>query len=245
MEDQEKQSGPLVSKPQASNDEGGIGRVFLDGLPAMAGIVTMITQPFAQESLHESLGLPVWFPVAVAVTVSGLLAAYKMFVMRHSAPRECAICIPILMLVIFSAYATGNNVVYYAKEGYTKAAAAAPSPEDLAILKQQRDILQQQLQNANSLIESLSQALNVPAGKPGAAVPTFLSGLVPWNPAAAYAQEPRRTPAEPRATERVDVQQLREKLRQYEIRQQQLTKELEKAKREEKESPQQRLIKSW
>jgi hypothetical protein len=249
MSDQANPSIPLLAKAQAPDGDVGVGRVFFDGLPAMAGVVTMIAQPFAQESLHKSLGLPDWFPVVVAIVVSGLLAAYKMFVVRHSGPRECAICVPILMLIIFSAYATGNNVVYYAKEGYTKAGSTAPTPEDVAAVKQERDILQQQLKSANELIDSLRQALNVPEGgpsKPRAWLPTFLGGLMRWGPADVYAQTPRQ-PAEARPPERVTVQQLREKLRQYEVQQQQLSKQLETVKREEKtvEAPQQRLIKSW
>ncbi len=250
MPDQANPPIAFLEKPQTPEGDRSLTGVFFEGLPAMAGIVTMIAQPFAQESLHNTLGLPAWLPFVVAISVSGLLAAYKMFVVRHSGARECAICIPLLMLIIFSAYATGNNVVYYAKEGYTKAGIAAPAAEDVTALKQERNILQEQLKSANGLIDTLRQALNVPdstPGKPRSVLPTFLGGLRPWTTDEAFAQEPRRSPLETRPSERVNVQQLREKLREYEVQQQQLNKKMEQVKREEKsvEAPQQRLIKSW
>lgn len=45
--------------------------LFLSDLPGMAGIVTVVSQPFAQESLREVAQLPAWLPVTVALVVSG------------------------------------------------------------------------------------------------------------------------------------------------------------------------------
>ena len=56
---------------EADRSDQGTAGVFFDGLPAMAGIVTVVAQPFAQDSLRNVLELPHWVPVVIAVRVSG------------------------------------------------------------------------------------------------------------------------------------------------------------------------------
>ena len=94
----------------------GLGEVFSNGLPSMVGIVMLIVQPVVQ--VRASLGWPGWLPYAVAIVVSGLLACYRVKLARPSAPSQSPVLMLLLMLVIFSSYVTGNNVVYYTKEGY-------------------------------------------------------------------------------------------------------------------------------
>jgi hypothetical protein len=241
---------PEQPTSQALDQDTSLSTVFLGGLPTMAGIVTMIAQPFAQESLHKTLDLPAWLPFVVAIAVSGLLASYKVMIVRGAGARECAVCIPLLMLVIFSAYTTGNNVVYYAKEGYTKTPSASPSSEDLTAWKQERDLLQQQLKNAQDVIDSLRQALGMPAssqGAPRSKLPSVLGRLMPSLVVPAYAQEPQPGGNDPRSSQ-IKLDQLRKKLRDYEAQQQKLNEKLEAVKRTEAprtSEPQQRLIKSW
>ena len=242
---------PDQSTSQSLDQDSTLTSVFLDGLPAMAGIVTMIAQPFAQESLHKTLGLPAWLPFVVAIVVSGLLAFYKVMIVRRASTRECAVCIPLLMLVIFSAYTTGNNLVYYAKEGYTKTPNTSPSSEDAAAWKQEREILQQQVKNAQELIDTLRQAVGMPAssqGAPRSALPSVLGRLMPSLATPAYAQEPQPGAGATRASSQSKADQLREKLRRYEIQQQKLNEKLADVKRAEAPraaETQQRLIKSW
>lgn len=239
-----------LAEAPASETEPSLGRMFFDGLPAMAGIVTVITQPFAQESLRATLRLPDWLPIVLAVAISGLLAVYKVVVVRRSGVRECAVCVPVLMLVIFSAYATGNNVVYYAKEGLAKSGEpATASAAELGSLKQERELLQRQLKNAQELIDALRHAVSVPEGGEGKPKPRALapSRLARWafGVSEAHAQAPRRPPADARAE--TGLRELRMKLGKYETEQRELARKLEDLKREEKsrERQQKPLIKAW
>ncbi len=50
--------------------------------------------------------------------------------------------------MIFSAYVTGNNVVYYTKEGYSRpGVTSGASSAELEALKTERDLLNQRLQD--------------------------------------------------------------------------------------------------
>jgi hypothetical protein len=237
-----------------SSTDGGLGRLFFDGLPAMAGIVTVITQPFAQDSMRAMFWLPDWLPIVVAVTVSGLLAVYKVRFVRGSSPGECAICVPVLMLIIFSAYATGNNVVYYMKEGYSRAATpSGASSEELTTLQRERDILHQQLQSAQELIATLRRALGLPEpseATPHSSLPSLLGALPGIAAARAHAQEPSRsTPDRPRGeaprADKLDVKRLEEALKRYEAQQQQLNRNLKAIQKEPAQPSPPPLIKSW
>jgi hypothetical protein len=226
---------------------------FLEGLPAMAAIVTVVAQPFAQDSLRASFDLEPWVPTLVAALASALLAIHRVVIVRASAPRECAVCIPLLMLMIFATYASGNNLVYYAKEGYTQAGASGSArAEEVASLKSERDLLQQQLGSAREMIDTLRASVGTPAApeKPHAALRSFLRFALGMTVGEASAQERRPAPGSvvhPADHARTQ-QQLREKLQQYDARQQELNRKLEDVKRRE-EAPGPRrqppLIKSW
>lgn len=233
--------GPLSTEPSSS-----LMHVFLSDLPGMAGIVTVITQPFAQESLRAVLRLPEWIPVVVALGISGLLAFYKVLIVRRSGARECAICVPIVMLVVFAAYATGNNLVYYAKEGLTQ-----PMPaEQVGALKRERDLLEQQLRNAEQTITTFRRALNLPeapASKPSSAVPPASAWARLFGVPRAEAQDRRPAPRAGGRSQSVDLQRLQQELRKFDMEQQQLKEKLESIKPEvsKPREQQQPLIKSW
>jgi hypothetical protein len=221
--------------------------VFLSDLPSMAGIVSVITQPFAQESLRAVLRLPDWIPVVVALGISGLLALYKILIVRGSGARECAICVPIVMLLVFAAYATGNNVVYYAKEGLTH----PMSTEQASALKRERDILEQQLRSAQQAITTLRLALNLPAPadrKPTSALPPASAWTRLFGVPRAEAQDRRPEPRDRVRPQNVDRQRLQEELRKFDVEQRQLKDKLDSIKPEigtPKEQQPQPLIKSW
>jgi hypothetical protein len=223
-------------------------QVFLNDLTRMAGIVTVITQPFAQESLRAALRLPDWIPIVIALGVSGLLALYKMIIIiRDAEARECAICVPIVMLVVFAAYATSNNVVYYAKEGLVQPMSA----EQVAALKDERDLLEKQLRNSEQAITPLRRTLNLPAPvetKPTSALPPASAWArlfgVPW----AEAQDRRPEPRDRARPQDVERQRLQEDLKKFDMEQRQLKGKLESIKPETsnpKEQQQRPLIKSW
>lgn len=215
----------------------------------MVAIVTLIAQPFAQESLRTTFGLPEaeWLSVIVAVVVSGMLAIYKFGILRRSTLTECAICVPLSMFLIFSAYAGGNNAVYYAELGYTR---GPESSEEWGALRRERDNLQQQLENAQSTVERFRRALGLPevsGGKRHPSTSSLIGLLRSLAASEASAQEPRPPSGQPRREE-LNVQELREVLKSYQQQQRELSEELQEIKREQKKArkTQQRpLIKSW
>lgn len=233
-----------------TNDDPSILGIFFDGLPTMAGIVTVTAQPFAQASLQEVLSVPIWLPYVIAAAVSGLLAVYKVMIVRESGRRECLVCVPLVMLMIFSGYLTGNNLVYYAKEGYTRPSAPTTGPE-VAALTQERDILEQQFKSAQDVIDTLRGRAPSPGpgGTPRSSLPAPLA-LPRWLTVGEAQAQPPPSPAAPdlRPVERgLDMRKVNEKLSQYDIKQRELGKKLEELKRQEKRSaPEQKsLIKSW
>lgn len=74
----------------------------------MAGIVTMVSQPFAQSKIQALLGLAESFPVIVAIFVSVLLAAYQVFALQRAKRSEGLVLVPLVALIVFSSY-TGTN----------------------------------------------------------------------------------------------------------------------------------------
>lgn len=240
---------PAAERP--GSDADGLRALFFDGLPTMIGIVTLISQPFAQDSLRAMFGSqsepPKWPPILVAALGSLLLAVYRLWIVRRSSAPQCAICVPVLALIIFASYVTGNNAVFFAKQGYLRPGAE----EEITALRQERDVLQEKLKTAEGTLTTISQALNVPApggGKPQSAVPSRLGFLRTLGPEEAYAQEPRPQPSESRRPEKIDVQKLQDALRGYEKQQEVLDQRLKEIKQQQKarETQQQPpLIKSW
>jgi hypothetical protein len=229
-------------------DAGNLNQLFFDGLPAMTAVVTLVAQPFAQ--LRDSFSLPIWLPALVAIVVSGLLAFYKLHIVRRSPMSECAICAPILMFVIFAAYTAGNNAVYYAKEGYSKPKSGQQSGEDLKLRDREIDLLQKQLQSASHLIETLRATLNVPApaeGPPSSSSPSplgFLRGLYLGD---AHAQEPRPPATSGPRPSAEKSKQLSEEFKKYDAQKKEVKDELKQIRQEqERQRPTAPpLIKTW
>lgn len=240
-----------VGERPGSNDDG-LRTLFFDGLPTMIGIVTLISQPFAQDSLRAMFGSqrepPTWPPILVAALASLLLAVYRLRIVRRASAPQCAICVPVLALIIFASYATGNNAVFFAKQGYLHAGAE----QEMTALRQERDVLQEKLKTAEATLMTISQALGVPApggGTPQSAAPSRLGFLRRLGPEAAYAQAPRPQPGESRRPEKIDVQKLQDALRGYQKQQEVLDQRLKEIKQQQekaRETQQQPpLIKSW
>jgi hypothetical protein len=139
-----------------------LNEMFLRDGAAMAGIVALVAQPFAQNSLKELLQIPDWLPLVVAIGVSALLALYKMKFVVKASFSECCLIVPMVALVVFSLYATGNNVAYYTQLGLDKPVHAVDHA-DAHELTVENELLKQQLNNANEAIEALRRAVE-PAG---------------------------------------------------------------------------------
>jgi 4-amino-4-deoxy-L-arabinose transferase-like glycosyltransferase len=239
---------------------GGFGSLFFEGLPTMTGIVTIVAQPFAQDSMKKMFALPDWLPALIALAAAGLLALYRMRIVRKSGLSECAICCPILVFIIFSAYVSGNNVVYYAKEGVSKAGVqnvttGKVDEESLAKQNEEVRILRSQLENANEMIKKLAGVLNIPQSAPVPEKHSSLSSVfklarLSWEDTA-YAQNPQPERRETDRSETLDqqrLQQLQEELKKYQQTQQTLDKELKDLRQQQQKPPEQQqapLIKSW
>jgi hypothetical protein len=235
------------------------GGVFFEGLPMMIGIVTAITQPFAQTTMQEMFRLPNWLPIFVALVVSGVLAVYRLAIVRGSRPKEYAICAPLLALLIFSGYVTGNNAVHYAKEGITKSGAGSQEKTggEIDILREQNQKLLKQLQRADKLLEQIGKAIGISGsetkseGMPGKTKSSFLGMFIAG---AAHAAEPVTAPTKgatdpsPRMPTKIERQELNQALKDYLGERKAFDKELKELKTEEqkaKDSPSIPLIKSW
>ena len=229
----------------------GLRLVFFEGLASMTAIVTVITQPFAQESMRATFELPGWLPIITALGVSGLLAVYRMLrIGRQSTPWERAICVPLLACVIFSGYATGNNVIFYTMEGYTKDAKGPTAEARMAALTAERDNLKQQLEGAHGAIGALRRTLGLPASenKPSSSlsVPSRVLGF--FGAGQAYAQAPGPGKETGRAApDAAKLRQLEEVLKKFEADSRKLTDQLDRIKQDERgrATSQQPLIKSW
>jgi len=251
------------STPQSLSElgkNGGFGGLFFEGLPTMTGIVTIVAQPFAQDSMKKMFALPEWLPALIALAAAGLLALYRIRIVKKSGFAECAILCPILVFIIFSAYVGGNNVVYYAKEGVSRTGVESVSTgkaeeETLATQKKQIEILSAQLQNANEMIKKLSTALNLSQSEPVKGEHPSVSSLfrLPGllGVERAYAQERESQPGEIREPSTPDTERLRElqeQLKRYEQTQQNVDKKLQDLQKEQQKPPQKQeapLIKSW
>lgn len=227
--------------------DGGFSDIFSSGLPTMVGIVTLIAQPVVQAK--TSLGWPGWLPYAVAILVSGLLAFYRIKVTRRSAPTESAVLMPLLTLVIFSAYVTGNNVVYYTKEGYSRpGVTSGPPSAELEVLKTESELLRQKLQSSEELIQVLRQVVPGTGVKPQAFQPSLLTLLEALGAHRAWAQE---RPAQPGGSrpEKLTPQQVQEILKKYDAQQSELDRRLKETQKEQEKVQTQRppppLLKSW
>lgn len=245
---------PAGARPgPAARDESSLTALLFDGLPALVLIVTAVTQPFAQRTTQDLLGLRPWVPILVALAASTLVAVHRLAVVRRLALAECAICLPLLTLTVFSAYTTGNNAVFFVKEGYTLAGTDVAGLRDqLAALGRERDVLQDKLRAAEETMRRLIGAVDPTQGRhqpPARSLFGRLGGLVVGQaeaqPAPARPGEPPREGPDTRA---VDVERIRELLQQYQAEQRKLDRQLNEIhlERQKSRSPQQQpLIKSW
>jgi hypothetical protein len=168
-----------------------------------------------------------------------------------------------MMLVVFAAYATGNNVVYYAKEGFSN----PMSSDQVSALKRERDILEEQLRNAQQAVATLRQALDLPPTTPdsrrGAVAPPDPSAWSRFFGVSIAEAQNRgsgggrsrsddrdrdRTADRDRTTDResADRQRLKEELRRFDQNQRELEERRQSVKPEtrtkDKDQP---LLKSW
>ena len=227
--------------------------------PLLAGVVTVVAQPFGQLRAHYGDILPDWTPLLVAATVSALIAFhYVKFVRKLPTPQAIYI-VPLVMLIIFSGSIGANNLVDAASRGSTATEASGGSSEREAALRTQLKRAEEQLRLEQDKGRLLRQALELdPQGTaPAASTPGAMGMLPDFFIASAHAQptaEPRR-PREPgRSTSPSPTSrdpELLKRLQELDQKTQQLQSERDKIKEEEearkqRQSPAQRsLWKTW
>lgn len=111
----------------------------------MAGIVTMVSQPFAQTKIQTMLGLSQSVPIVVAIMVSALLAAHHVFAVQRARVLEGLLLMPLVGMIVFSSYA-GTNQLF---------ASESPPAADLARLNNLEAQLNLQKQLNDQLIKAL------------------------------------------------------------------------------------------
>lgn len=139
--------------------------LMLKEAPLLAGIVTLVTQPFAQLRTHYSSTLPDWLPLLIAAIISTLLAFYYIRTVRRTPREESLILIPLVILILFSGSLGANNVVKAAAQG-TATSDAAPAVESNK-LRERLQSLEAQLELEIAEGRVLRKALGL-ADKPAA-----------------------------------------------------------------------------
>lgn len=209
----------------------------------MAGIVTTVSQPFAQSFVQEILGISQFFPVMVAGVVSVLLAFYQVFVVQRARLMEGLMLAPLVALIVFSSYAGTNQML--AKD-------PLPATELSRLDAQRIRNLEAQISIQKELNEQLLRAAGLAAGSPQAATPSapltrqdatgLLDRLLAQVIPAAQAQGTGARPG-------VEEERRRLEARLFEARQRQLALEAEQKRLAQAATrvPMQRppLLKSW
>jgi hypothetical protein len=166
--------------------------LMLTDAPWVATVIMGISQPFAQ--LRETIGLPVYMPLVVAVVASLLVAAYWVNVEQRAKPAQSLLIIPVVAMMLFSASIGANNVVKAAAAGKQSTSDTTSAAQRADSLQQQNDLLQQQLDIEKKKTALLgapkgSQGMNTSSLDGTAAEHTaFLSRISAWLSATAYAQ---------------------------------------------------------
>lgn len=216
--------------------------LMLKELPVLAGVVTVVAQPFAQIRQHYDDVLPDWLPLLVAAVVSLLLAVYFVRTVRRTRRDEAVFMIPLLMLMVFSASIGANNLVESASGGGRQLDAVRAAEAGAERLRAQLANAERQLEIERERGRLMRRALGLPeADAPPADEAKKLSqGDGPWwgfLVGAAHAQEPvpprsaTKPAAKPAATTPpVSDEELRRKIAEFDRQQQALKEQEQKLK---------------
>lgn len=136
--------------------------LMLKELPVLAGVVTVVAQPFAQIRQHYEESLPDWLPLLVAAVVSGLLAVYFVRTVRKTSREEALFMIPLLMLMVFSGSIGANNLVESAAGGGQPREAARGVEVREAHLRAQLGNAEKQLEIERERGRLMRKALGLP-----------------------------------------------------------------------------------
>lgn len=157
--------------------------LMLTDTPWLATIIMGMAQPFAQ--LRETIGLPTYMPMLVALLISTLIALYWVVVEHRTRPGPSLLVVPVVAMLLFSASIGANNVV---KAAATGPPASAPAAKDLETQKQ---LLEKELRIEREKNAILSSSVpNAPTGASSTS-PNTAPGpgaLLRWLAAPAYAQ---------------------------------------------------------
>lgn len=208
-----------IEPGQADGSREFTSALLQNGPAQVGGMVTsviLVGQAFARFS-------EVLAPFA-AFIFSFLLAIYQVWLVQKANIRQCCVIVPIAGLILFALALGSNNSI-------------APTPEgshlkkELSTVREQLQLRNKELANAQQLIEQLRRVLNLPSTQPHS------NRQVPANPSALlggfkldtgisrlfglWVGEANAQPSD----DDKDRQQAQEALRAYEMRQQELQQE--------------------
>lgn len=203
----------------------------------MAGVVTAVSQPFAQVKMQTLLGLSPSVPLLIAIAVSVLLAAHHVFAVQRVKVLEGLVLMPLVALIVFSSYCGTNQFL---------ASEAAPSTDQARFTNLEAQLKVQKAVN-DELIKALGvvpeetahkQSPPLPQTRNGwsGALDKLLSALVP----PAYGQDDKARRAQDEEKRRLAVL-----LRESREKQEKLEQERRRLEAQGGKSQKPPLLKSW
>lgn len=201
----------------------------------MAGIVTAVSQGFAQVSNILEVR-----PFFVAITISVLLASYYIRLVHSATIGRCVVLVPVVSAIIFAMSLSTNNLLAAAVKGTQTESSVAGEQIRIKNLEEQLGKLKQ----INQLLRDLAGLPPEEAStKPSAAASSLMNklGIALKEAHAAETTVPlkRPTPAE--------QNKILDRLRAYELEQKRLQDEAKKLKQQTtvQPKPEQQQVPLW
>lgn len=135
--------------------------LLLKETPVLAGVITIVAQPFAQIHQRYPNHLPDWLPLLIAAIVSALLSLYYVNKIKKTPREESLFLIPLVMMILFSGSIGANNLVDAATRGSQRPEAIKEIDASGTFLRAQLKNVEQQLQIELERGRVFQKALNL------------------------------------------------------------------------------------
>ena len=215
----------MASNAGPSSDSG--GRYTVTGLSSevtiMAGIVTAVSQGFAQVSPILEIR-----PFFVAITISVVLASYYIRLVHSATIGRCFVLVPLVSAIIFAMSLSTNNLLAAAVKGSPTENSVAAEKSQIKTLEEQLKNWQDQFTKLKQINELLRQLAGLPPEegnmKQSAVTSNLMNGLgiVPTEAYAAESTVPLKRPT------LAEQNKILEQLRSIELEQKRLQDEAKK-----------------
>jgi hypothetical protein len=219
----------------SSPSSGTAGRYSVTGLSSevtiMAGIVTAVSQGFAQVSNILEIR-----PFFVAITISVLLASYYIRLVHSATIVKCLVLVPVVSAIIFAMSLSTNNLLAAAIKGGQTQNGLANEQNRITVLEAQLKNWQDQFNKLKQINELLRQLAGLPPEERDtkrSAASTLMNrlGIVPEEVFAAESSTPLKRP------NLAEQNKILEQLRAFELEQKRLQDEAKRLKQQTKVQP--------